>query len=59
MQYAGRWRDAASSLAETAQRLESAGVIVLCTNTMHKLAPNIMSKLTIPFIHIGEQLRNG
>ena len=39
-----------------AQRLESvgAGAIVLCTNTMHKLAPDIMSKLTIPFIHIGD-----
>jgi aspartate racemase len=39
-----------------AHRLESAGAgaIVLCTNTMHKLAPDIMSKLTIPFIHIGD-----
>lgn len=55
MQYAGRWAEAAASLAEVAQRLESAGAraIVLCTNTMHKLAPDITSKLTIPFIHIG------
>lgn len=56
MQYAGRWQEAASSLAEVARRLESAGAraIVLCTNTMHKLAPDIMSNLTIPFIHIGD-----
>lgn len=56
MQYAGRWAEAAASLAEVAQRLESAGArgIVLCTNTMHKLAPDITSKLTIPFIHIGD-----
>ncbi|WP_342735524.1 aspartate/glutamate racemase family protein [Bradyrhizobium sp. B117] len=56
MQYAGRWQEAASSLAEVARRLESAGAraIVLCTNTMHKLAPEITSKLTIPFIHIGD-----
>ncbi|MBK3662158.1 aspartate/glutamate racemase family protein [Bradyrhizobium diazoefficiens] len=56
MQYAGRWTEAAASLAEIAQRLESAGAcaIVLCTNTMHKLAPDIVSKLTIPFIHIGD-----
>ncbi|MHC2624435.1 aspartate racemase [Bradyrhizobium huanghuaihaiense] len=56
MQYAGRWREAASSLAEVARRLESAGAraIVLCTNTMHKLAPDITSGLTIPFIHIGD-----
>ncbi|MEY9366095.1 aspartate racemase [Bradyrhizobium diazoefficiens] len=56
MQYAGRWQEAASSLAEVALRLESAGAraIVLCTNTMHKLAPEIVAKLTIPFIHIGD-----
>jgi aspartate racemase len=56
MQYAGRWDEAAASLAEVARRLENAGAraIVLCTNTMHKLAPDIMSNVTIPFIHIGD-----
>jgi len=56
MQYAGRWDEAAASLAEVARRLEGAGAraIVLCTNTMHKLAPDITSRVTIPFIHIGD-----
>ena len=56
MQYAGRWDEAAASLAEVAQRLERAGAraIVLCTNTMHKLAPEIVSGVTVPFIHIGD-----
>lgn len=56
MQYAGRWDEAATSLAEVARRLEDAGAraIVLCTNTMHKLAPDIVSRITIPFIHIGD-----
>ena len=56
MQYAGRWREAAASLAEAARGLESAGAraIVLCTNTMHKLAPDIISNVTVPFIHIGD-----
>jgi len=56
MQYGDRWEEAAASLAEVATRLESAGAraIVLCTNTMHKLAPEIMSNVTIPFIHIGD-----
>lgn len=56
MQYAGRWAEAAASLAEVARRLESAGAraIVLCTNTMHKLAPEIVSGVSIPFIHIGD-----
>lgn len=56
MQYAGRWDEAAASLAEVARRLEGAGAraIVLCTNTMHKLAPDIVARVTIPFIHIGD-----
>ena len=56
MQYAGRWAEAGASLAEVAQRLERAGAraIVLCTNTMHKLAPDIRAKLTVPFIDIGD-----
>jgi aspartate racemase len=56
MQYAGRWAEAAASLADAARRLESAGAraIVLCTNTMHKLAPEIVSGVTIPFIHLGD-----
>ncbi|MBC9883091.1 aspartate/glutamate racemase family protein [Bradyrhizobium sp. INPA01-394B] len=56
MQYAGRWAEAAASLVDVAQRLERAGAraIVLCTNTMHKLAPEIVPKLTTPFIHIGD-----
>jgi aspartate racemase len=56
MQYAGRWDEAAASLAEIARRLEHTGAraIVLCTNTMHKLALDIMSNITIPFIHIGD-----
>ena len=56
MQYGDRWEEAAASLAEVATRLESAGAraIVLCTNTMHKLAPEIISNVTIPFIHIGD-----
>ncbi|WP_314961905.1 aspartate/glutamate racemase family protein [Bradyrhizobium cosmicum] len=56
MQYSGRWDEAAASLAEVARRLEAAGAraIVLCTNTMHKLAPDIVPRVTIPFIHIGD-----
>ena len=56
MQYAGRWNEAAASLAEVARRLEDAGAraIVLCTNTMHKLAPDIVASVTVPFIHLGD-----
>ncbi|MHA7630267.1 aspartate/glutamate racemase family protein [Corallococcus sp. M7] len=55
-QSAGRWDDAARILCDAAQALERAGAeaLVLCTNTMHKLAPAITSAIRIPFLHIAE-----
>ena len=56
MQRAGAWDDAGRLLAGVARSLESAGadVLVLCTNTMHKVAPAIESAVSIPFIHIAD-----
>lgn len=55
-QSAGRWDDAACLLAAAAQSLERAGadVLVLCTNTMHKLAGTLRESIQIPFLHIAE-----
>ena len=52
----GEWEKSAAVLAEAAVNLERAGAdfIVICTNTMHKVAPQIQSKLSIPIIHIAE-----
>lgn len=43
-------------LSGAAQALERAGAdfIVICTNTMHKVAPQIQSRIRIPIIHIAE-----
>ena len=43
-------------LADIAQRLEQAGAdfIVICTNTMHKVAPQIQKKIAIPILHIAQ-----
>ena len=56
MQREGRWADAGTLLAREAQALEHAGaeLLVLCTNTMHKLATEIELALTIPFVHIAD-----
>lgn len=56
MQAQGRWEDAAEVLKDAARRLELAGaeVIVLATNTMHKVAPAIMAATRIPFLHIAD-----
>ncbi len=56
MQSAGRWDDAGQLLAETAVRLVHAGaeVIVLATNTMHKIAPAIEAAVSVPFLHVAD-----
>ncbi|MGB3564877.1 MAG: aspartate/glutamate racemase family protein [Thermoanaerobaculia bacterium] len=56
LQHAGRWEEAGEILAEAAGRLETAGAdfLVLCTNTMHKVAPQIEEAISIPFLHIAD-----
>ena len=56
MQAQGNWAAAGRKLADVAARLERAGadVIILATNTMHKLAAEIEAAITVPFIHIAD-----
>jgi aspartate racemase len=56
MQAEGRWQEAGARLAAIARRLEGAGaeVIVLATNTMHKVAEAIEAAIDIPFLHIAD-----
>ena len=58
MQSGGRWADAAALLAAEARGLQAAGAeaVVLATNTMHKLAPEISSAISVPFLHIADAL---
>jgi aspartate racemase len=55
-QHQGRWDDAAAALAEAARRLHRGGAecIVLCTNTMHKVADQIAQAAPLPFLHIAD-----
>jgi len=55
-QHAGRWDDAALILEDAARRLEAGGAdcVVLCTNTMHLVAPRIEAAVSIPFLHIAD-----
>ncbi|MGE5776907.1 MAG: aspartate/glutamate racemase family protein [Chloroflexota bacterium] len=56
LQHQDRWEEAAQLMIEAAQSLERAGAdfVVLCTNTMHKLADQIQSNIGIPFLHIAD-----
>lgn len=55
-QASGQWDKSAEVLACAARNLEKAGAdfIVICTNTMHKVAPEIQACISIPVIHIAE-----
>jgi len=50
------WHAAGTLLAADAARLEEAGadLIVLCTNTMHRVAPAIEAAITVPLLHIAD-----
>jgi aspartate racemase len=56
LQSSGAWVQAGVLLAHSAAALEraGAGLIVLCTNTMHRVAAAIEQAVTIPFLHIAD-----
>lgn len=56
LQHKNQWAEAAQILVEAAQSLERGGAdfLVLCTNTMHKLAPDIEASVGIPLLHIAD-----
>ena len=56
LQAEDRWDEAGVLLAAAAAGLEAGGaeLIVLCTNTMHKVAPAIEEAVSIPLLHIGD-----
>jgi aspartate racemase len=55
-QSSGDWEKSAAILRDAAQHLEAAGAdfIVICTNTMHKVAEEIKAGLSVPLLHIAE-----
>lgn len=56
LQREGDWDAAGECLADAARRVQAAGadLLVLCTNTMHKVAPQIEAAVSIPLLHIAD-----
>ena len=56
LQHADLWSEAADLLIHAARALERAGVdfLVLCTNTMHRVAPEITRAVPLPLLHIAD-----
>src|ERR1035438_2272551 len=56
LQHAGDWDALAASMAEAARQVERGGAdfVILCTNTMHRVAESIESAVRIPLLHIAD-----
>ena len=56
MQHAGDWDGTARILSEAAKSIQAAGAdfLLICTNTMHKVAPEIEASIQIPLLHIAD-----
>lgn len=56
LQHRGQWSETARILSEAAKSVETAGAefLLICTNTMHKVAAEIESAISIPLLHIAD-----
>ncbi|MEE4418236.1 aspartate/glutamate racemase family protein [Streptomyces bugieae] len=56
LQVEGRWDEAAEILAEAAKALEAAGadLLLICTNTMHKVADQVAAATSVPLLHLAD-----
>lgn len=56
LQAAGEWDGLGREMADSARRLVDAGAegLILCTNTMHKLYPQMTEAVEVPILHIGD-----
>ena len=52
----GDWNAAADLLGDVAERLERAGAdfVLICTNTLHKVANEVQARIHVPLVHIAE-----
>lgn len=55
-QSSGDWEQSAKILTDAAKKIQLAGAdfIVICTNTMHKIVPQMQKEITIPILHIAD-----
>ena len=56
LQCAGDWEGTAGILSDAARRIQAAGAdfLLICTNTMHKVAPQVEKSIEIPVLHIAD-----
>ena len=60
LQHEGKWNETALILSNAAKSVEAGGAdfLVICTNTMHKVVPEIEAEISIPILHIADATAN-
>lgn len=56
LQHEGKWAELTEKMVDISQSLEQAGsdLVLICTNTMHKMAPEVQDSIEIPLLHIAD-----
>ena len=56
LQREGRWQEATQAMIDAARAVEAGGAdfLIICTNTMHKMADEVQRSITIPLLHIAD-----
>jgi len=56
LQHAGDWSRLTERMVDAARRLEDAGVdmLLICTNTMHRMAADVEAAVSVPLLHIAD-----
>jgi len=61
LQHQGRWDEATQLMIDAARRIELGGAdfVIICTNTMHKMADDVQEHISIPLLHIADATARG
>jgi len=56
LQHEGRWDEATQAMIDAARHVEAGGAdfVIICTNTMHKMAEDVQKNIGIPLLHIAD-----
>ena len=56
LQHQGNWKEATQMMIKAAKKVENGGAdfIVICTNTMHKMAEDVEQNISVPLLHIAD-----
>lgn len=56
LQSEGRWQEATAMMIAAARQVQNGGAdfLLICTNTMHKMAPEVQAAVSIPLLHIAD-----